>query len=228
MGLVMIASAIELSFISATVGYLAQLGNITFTVVSNGQTIQVPGLPANLSVNQGHTSNGAAGTGLIVIGFAGTLALWLRSRTGYRHKSFGGLFSRCWYRLWLLLNVPALLLTLTALAYVFAVTNQHKGQSIDLGIAKSLDSGSKYPLLEWTPQGWFGALSKLDFVVGSDQDGVQSHLDIARGWQYNLIPFFVVQFVQTVLALMNAKQRSNADRQYVHGGMEKGVTYGGK
>ncbi|CAN8101841.1 unnamed protein product [Discula destructiva] len=214
LGLVMLASAIELSLISATVAYLAQIGKKSFPVLTTDpatsqQTIfDVPGLPTSLSVNQGHTSNGAAGTGLILIGCGGILALWLRGRAGY----YSSALSRAVYRLWLALNVPALLLTLGALAYVFAVTDMHRGQSIDLsGVALEVGSDgvvtTTYPEGVWTPQGWFDALLGLEFVSGGERDGVVAHEKIARGWQYNLIPFFLVQLAQTAFALLDARRR---------------------
>lgn len=215
--LTMIASALELAFISATVAYLANLGKTTFTVfLDRVETIQVSGLPDRLSVNQGHTANGAAGTGLIIIGCGGILALWLRDRSNYYNSSLGGIFIRTFYRLWLAFNVPALLLTLGALAYVFAVTNMHKGQDIDLGAIQSLrDASLKYPLLEWTPQGWLQALLKLDFVTEGDKHAIEVHYKIARGWQYNLIPFFLVQLAQTIFAMLDARRRRTERGTYV-------------
>lgn len=209
LGLTMVASAIELAFISSTVGYLADLGETTFSIfLDSSQTVQVSGLPDRLSVNQGHTANGAAGTGLIIVGCAGILALWLRDRSDYYSSSFRGICCRTLYRLWLAFNVPALLLTLGALAYVFAVTNIYKDQSIDLATVQSLrDVNLKYPLLEWTPQGWFQALLELDFVNESDRNAVDVHSRLARGWQYNLIPFFLVQLAQTIFAMLYARKR---------------------
>lgn len=240
LGLVMFTSALELALVTATVGYLAIIGKQTFAVTTTTTatgaqtqtTLQVPGVPATLDVNQGHTSNGAAGTGFVIVSCAGLLALWLRDRPGYYHRrGFGGWFGRVWYRLWLALLVPALLLTLGALAYVFTVTNAHEGQSIDLGVVQNLrsaTSGAKYPLEEWTPQGWFAALAALDFVNDSDRDGVVTHLRIARGWQYNLIPFFLAQLTQTTLTLLDARRRRKTDGQYIPAGLEQGGVYEGK
>ncbi|KUI54445.1 hypothetical protein VP1G_01888 [Cytospora mali] len=224
-GLLMVVSIVELSFISATVGFLAKRASGTFDVVYNGATFPIAGEPVNLSVNQGHTSNGASGTAFIIIGCCGLLALWLRGRSGYHNKSIGGLFSRSWYRLWLAFNVPALLLTLGALAYTFAVTKAHQGQRIDLSVARRLDGGA-YPLQEWTPQNWFDALLKLDLASGSDRDDIESHYKIARGWEFNLIPFFIVQLVQTVLALLEAVRMRKADRQNGYGDAEKDAGVG--
>lgn len=234
-GLVMLVSAIELSFVTATVGYLALIGKQTFAAASDddGTIVQVPGLPAHLEVNQGHTANGAAGTGFVVIGCAGLLALWLRGRPGYHSRTPLGVFGRAWYRLWLALNVPALLLTLGALAYVAAVTRRHGDQAIDLTAVPGSDGGAdKYPLLTWTPQGWFAALAGLDLASGSDRDDIETHLRLARGWQYNLVPFFLVQLVQTALALLDARRRRKMEGQYAYKAaeqsMEQGVSYGAK
>lgn len=214
LSLVLILSAIELAFVSTTVGYLARLGKSRLASdldPPNGTTL--PSLPANLSVNQGHTANGAAGTALVIISLGGIVALLLRSRSGYYNSSAGGLFSRCFYRLWLALQIPAVLLTLGALAYVFAYTNAHAGQSIDVAVAESTVSGH-YPLLDWTPQGWLAAL--LDPALQLDGNKVdlgemRRTLQIARGWQYNLIPQFIFQLVETVLALWDARKRRRAD-----------------
>lgn len=222
LGLLMIVSAIELAFVSSTVAYLHRTGGETYLVSydvgngPNGHLVQVPGLPTHLSVNQGHTSNGTAGTGLIVIGWCGMLALWLRGRGAlYHRRSLGGLLARTWYRLWLLAQVPALLLTLGALAYVFTVTKKHDGQTIDLSLVSQgiVGPDSTYPLLEWTPQNWFDALLRLELGVEGDRSGLETIRRVARGWQYNLIPFFLVQLVETGLALHGAQARRREERR---------------
>lgn len=214
--LTMVVSAIELSFVSSTVAYLHKNADRTYSVHDSGKIVNVPSLPTTLMTNQGHTSNGAAGTGLIVIGWCGALALWLRGRPLYhQQRSVGGFVARAWYRLWLLLNVPALLLTLGALAYVFAVTNAHAGQRIDLGLVRGTGSGSggdSYPEGTWTPQGWFEALLALDLASDSDQSGLATIHRVARGWQFNLIPFFLVQLTETILALHGAQVRRKVER----------------
>ncbi|KAI3397406.1 hypothetical protein diail_10737 [Diaporthe ilicicola] len=227
MGLLMVVSIIELSLISATVGFLSQRAKGTFDVESNGSTFPISGEPADLIVDQGHTSNGASGTAFIIIGCCGFLALWLRSRPSYHTKSSAGLFSRVWYRLWLGFNAPALLLTLGALAFTFAVANAHKGQRIDLSVAKGLN-GDAYTAQKWTPQNWFDALLKLDLASHTDRNDVQRIYRISRGWQYNLIPFFIVQLAQTVLAFLEAMRKRKADKMYTYGGDKNNVGYAGK
>ncbi|KAI1763891.1 hypothetical protein GGR53DRAFT_495914 [Hypoxylon sp. FL1150] len=196
-GLLMVESIIELSFVSSMVAWLHRRASQGFTVHYSGSTYLLAGEPLNLMVDQGHTSNGAAGTAFVIIGLGGILGLWLRSWS--RNKSGGAAtFGRSIYYLWLSFNIPAFLLTTGALAYVFAVTNAHEGQTIDAALAAGLN-GHKYPLGYWTPQNWFSAVLGLDLVDA--RDDIQSHLSVMRGWQYNLIPMFIVQLGETVLAL---------------------------
>lgn len=80
----MIDSAIELAFISSMVGYLHRSGANTypfhiFPTNANPNVASVGYLnakPAGLLLNEGHTSNGASGTALVLICFGGFLVLW--------------------------------------------------------------------------------------------------------------------------------------------------------
>ncbi|OTA62218.1 hypothetical protein K449DRAFT_394976 [Hypoxylon sp. EC38] len=196
-GVLMVDSIIELSFVSSMVAWLHRTASKGFHFNFDGSTYLLGGTPLNAMLDQGHTSNGAAGTAFVLIGLGGILALSLRYWS--RNVSGGlGTFSRFVYYLWVSVNVPAFLLTTGALAYVFAVTNAHEGQTIDAQLAASLNGG-RYPLDTWTPQNWFTAVLQLDLV--SARDDIQSHLRVMRGWQYNLIPMFIIQLGVTVLAL---------------------------
>jgi hypothetical protein len=201
LGLLMIVAIIELSFISAMVGWLhgTASGTFTFRYRNTGHTMK--GEPANLITDQGHTANGAAGTAFVVVGLGGIIALFLRNR----HNP--GKFSRLFYNTWLVFNVLSLLLVLTALIYTFVVTNQHDDQDIVPGFAAQLEPGQKYPLESWTPQNWFAAMLDLNLTSDSERSDIESHLRIMRGWQYNLIPFFIIHLVETVLALWDGMQR---------------------
>lgn len=199
-GLLMVVSIIELAFVSSMVGWLHLTASHGFSFSANGSTHPLAGEPANFLVDQGHTSNGAAGTGFIIIGLGGFLALWIRGRSHARERNS----SLAIYYLWLALQVPALLLTIGALAYVFAVTTARQGQTIDVALAVSLD-GKAYTMNSWTPQNWFAAVLQLD-LVGGVRDDIQTHLRLMRGWQYNLIPFVVIQLVETVLAFLDFSQ----------------------
>jgi hypothetical protein len=203
LGLLMVVSIIELSFISGMVGWLHRTATGSFSFEWEGTTYDIKGEPKNLITDQGHTSNGAAGTAFVLIGCGGILALFLRNRQN------AGKFSRLFYNLWLVVNVLSLLLVLTALIYTFVVTNQHNGQSIIPSVAARLDDGEKYPLESWAPQNWFSALLDLDLTDSNERNDIEHHLRLMRGWQYNLIPFFIIHLVETVLALWDAKQRRN-------------------
>lgn len=207
LGALMTVSILELSFIVGMVGWLLDTASGTFVIRYNGSTFDLSGEPKDIMVNQGHTSNGAAGTAFVLVGLGGILALWLRSRDNF-HKSR---FSVVFYHSWLVVNVLALLLTFASLVYVFVVTNAHKGQTIDVALASTLD-GRKYPTDTWTPQNWFSALLKLDIADADVRKDISDHLRLMRGWQYNLIPFFLVQLVETALAVWDAFMVRKAER----------------
>lgn len=194
-GVLMVDSIIELSFISSMVAWLHKTASGSFPVVAgDGSTFDLRGEPLHLLVDQGHTGNGAAGTAFVLVGVGGIVALWLRNRAGR--------FGRALYYFWLVCNVLALMLTIGALGYVFSVTSRHRRQTIDLGLAETL-RGTKYPLNEWTPQNWFAAFLDLDIADDSVRRDIASHYRVMRGWQYNLIPLFLVQLVETVLAVLD-------------------------
>ncbi|VUC34999.1 unnamed protein product [Clonostachys rosea] len=199
-GLLMVVAIIELAFVSATVGFLHGPASGTFPFNSDGSTIDLRGEPKNLMTDQGHTSNAAAGTAFILIGLGGSLALFLRSRPNPSK------FAIFFYHLWVLVNVLSFLLTFGALVYVFVVTNRYAGQTIDAAVAARL-GGEKYDVGTWTPQGWFSALLELDLVNSSDRSKISTIVHITRGWQYNLIPFFIIQLVETSIAVWDALQR---------------------
>ncbi|CAG7558893.1 unnamed protein product [Fusarium equiseti] len=201
LGLLMVVAIIELSFISAMVGWLHSTARYTFVFRYGNRGVNIKGEPANFITDQGHTSNGAAGTAFVIVGLGGIIALFLRNR----HNP--GKFSRLFYNTWLVFNVLSLLLVLTALIYTFVVTNQHNGQNIIPGFAAQLKYGQKYPLESWTPQNWFTAMLDLDLTGDDERSDIEKHLRIMKGWQYNLIPFFIIHLVETTLALWDGMQR---------------------
>jgi hypothetical protein len=110
--------------------------------------------------------------------------------------------------------VLALFLTIGSLGYTFSVTNSTSGQTIDLS---GLASPVRYSFDNWVPQTWFGAILKQLNFVPVDTDGVvidgasipwAVRSDILRmkrvtdGWQYNLIPMFLLQLAVTPLIVL--------------------------
>lgn len=205
--LLTIDATFELAFITSMVAYLhggAPAGtfviNTPATHVANANvqpTYELKGKPLHMLVNQGHTSNGAAGSAIVLIGIVGAAALFARAR----HP--GRWFTRFLYNFWMILQIPTFLLTLSALGYTFAVTNKHRHQLINQNVAYASQPGP-YELDQWTPQNWFSAmLSQLDFQSPSLRSNLAMHYRIMLGWQYNLIPMFLLQLAETVLAIVD-------------------------
>jgi hypothetical protein len=85
--ILMAVSIIELSFVSAMVGFLHGRANGFFVIdlpgndsPSGPNTLELWAKPNVLLEDQGHTSNGAAGTGFVLIGFGGLLMIWWERR----------------------------------------------------------------------------------------------------------------------------------------------------
>ncbi|RMZ90895.1 hypothetical protein DV736_g1862, partial [Chaetothyriales sp. CBS 134916] len=79
--ILMVDAVIEVGLIGTMVGFLHRRAGKWFDVsYPAGSTFRLHGKPLYPLVNQGHTSNGAAGTALILVGFGGLLALWLQQR----------------------------------------------------------------------------------------------------------------------------------------------------
>ncbi|KAF2161112.1 hypothetical protein M409DRAFT_28442 [Zasmidium cellare ATCC 36951] len=200
-GVLMVDSIIELSFVSSMVAWLHRRAGRDFEIAYNGSTYPLHGKPLNLLVNQGHTSNGAAGTAFVLIGMGGILALWLRTRT----NGFLGKFGKFWYTFWLVMTIPSMLLSLAALIYTMVLTYQHDNQTISNAVASQLNNHPypnyvAYPLDSWTPENWFDAVLKLDLVNSSDRSNIEEHLRVMRGWRWNLIPMFIIGLAVSAVA----------------------------
>ncbi|KAJ9131612.1 hypothetical protein NKR23_g11673 [Pleurostoma richardsiae] len=194
-GILMLDALLELAFISSMVFWLNHGASGPYETRVGDSTFFLHSAPLHLLTDQGHTSNGAAGTAFVLIGLGGILALLLR-------RSRHGILA-LWYRFWLVLTVPAVLLTLAALIYVNVVTRQHAGQVINVAVASTLDA-RPYPLKTWTPDNWFSAVLKLDLVRKHTADTISHHLRIIHGWRWNLIPLFITELFVCILAFLDA------------------------
>ena len=212
--LLMIDAIVELSFVSAMVGFLHGRGSDPFEVLDTiGGTFEISSTPEKLLENQGHTSNGAAGTAFILIGIGGLLAIWLQHRrmrsvsmssetplakltatqTGFPRPS-------AIFTFWVVLTILSALLTLSSLIYTFLVTYQHK-QSINMNTATAYPFPLAYPTDEWTPETWYSALLELPLSFDSDRSKIHQQLTIMRGWRWNLIPLFVLGLITAYAAV---------------------------
>ena len=208
-----------MSFIANTVAFLAGRASTYFDVsYPTGSTFGLRGHPVGLMVDQGHTSNGAAGTALILIGFGGLLVIWLERRRARKVSRNNITYDRVaadingpktgdsrpsgLFTFWIVLTILSTLLTLAALIYVFVLGSQTDNQTIDLQIASQNSQPSKYPLDDWTPDNWFGAiLNQVPLTYDSDRHKINQQLRIMRGWKWNLIPLFVLGLITTCTAV---------------------------
>lgn len=77
----MLDSIIEVGMIGETVSFLHARAGKWFDVdYPAGSTFRLHGKPQGLLVDQGHTSNGAAGTALILVGVGGLLTIYLERK----------------------------------------------------------------------------------------------------------------------------------------------------
>lgn len=207
----MIDAIIELSFISSMVAWLHHTAGGGFEVIApetpDTMSFLLHGKPKGLLVNQGHTSNGAAGTAFVLVGIGGVIAIILRHHAlnGSRRQ---GLSTRL-YHAWIVSTIVSAVFTLAALVYTFILTNAHKGQTIDIGLAASLDNRPypdqvAYPEQFWTPENWFSAVLELPLVDRHQREDIVHHLTVMRAWRWNLIPLLVLGLVLSAAAIVDA------------------------
>jgi hypothetical protein len=226
LALLTIDGVIELGFITSMVHWLNTVAGAGFPISypDNGQFL-LAGKPKNFLVDQGHTSNGAAGSAFIVVGLGGFLALALRHRQLKHHDVLHG-FTSFLYNFWLYFSAVAAIYSLAAFVYVFAVTYQHDNQSIDLQFASTLHNepypnNVPYPRLTWTPQNWYPAVLQLPLASQSDRDTIKFNLMLMRGWQWNLIPMVILGFVVASLAFVDRmKHRQRLNKQHADSRLE--------
>ena len=207
----MIDAIIELSFISSMVAWLHHTAGGGFEVIapetSDTMSFLLHGKPKGLLADQGHTSNGAAGTAFVLVGIGGILVTILRHHAlnGIRRP---GLSTRP-YHAWIVSTMISAVLTLAALLYTFILTNAHEGQTIDIDLAISLDNRPfpnqvAYPEQLWTPENWFAAVLELPLVDRNQREDIAHHLTIMRAWRWNLIPLFVLGLILSATAFVDA------------------------
>nr|OQO17586.1 hypothetical protein B0A51_14937 [Rachicladosporium sp. CCFEE 5018] len=213
LGLLMLTGIVEMAFISSMVYWLHRFAGGEYTVATPtmaGTTFTLHGKPKHFLLNQGHTSNGAAGTAFVGVGLGGILVLWLRARALRRGEYRG--FTKAIYHAWLVLAVLSALLSIAALVYTYLLTYQHWGQTINIVDASLLNNQPypnqvAYPNQAWTPENWFKAVLKLPLAEKSDRKNIWNHLYIMRAWRWNLIPLVVFGVIFAVVALLDAREK---------------------
>ncbi|CAK1360775.1 unnamed protein product [Cercospora beticola] len=220
LGLLMLDSLIETAFVSSMVRWLHTRAGRDFLFTSSNSTHPLHGKPLNLLVDQGHTSNGAAGTAFVLISLGGILSLKLRHHaTSHPHntRSSTSTFSKIIHTTWLIFTFLSMLLSLGALIYTFTLTSSHTDQHIDTTLAASLNNQPypnqvPYPKDSWTPENWFKAVLEIPLVSKSDRDTINFHLRIMQAWRWNLIPMFILGLAVFVCATIDAVAQWKKDR----------------
>ena len=230
---------LEIGLIGSTVFYLHRAhGDVPFDVLATSSTPQF-GLcpkPAHLLVDQGHMSNGAAGTAIFLVCIPGFL--FLNSERHVRTRSHNALDhfqdvnnlgrrAHTWtlrsvfgnrgtlYRTWVFMTVVSFLLTLTALIFTFIVTQQSAStrSQINLHTAAALDVTGKpqpYPDKSWTPENWYKAVIALPFVDDSQKADIKSKVMVMSIWRWNLIPMLFLSLVTASLAILSYRNEERA------------------
>lgn len=232
-------SLLEVAFIGSMVSYLhIAHHDVPFAIAGTATTppFSLYPKPAHVSVNQGHTSNGAAGTALILVSLLGFLvrlvqkrarALPARHSVTYTHvrstsDGAGNTHTRKERRLpssfawleptWVVFTVLSWLLTLSALVYTFVVTKQTRGSRIDLKVGAATYAARAgplfpYPADKWTPETWFRQMLTLGFVDAQEKGDIRTHVRLMEGWRWNLIPLFLLGGAVMVLAVLGWLER---------------------
>ncbi|RDW77519.1 hypothetical protein BP6252_05572 [Coleophoma cylindrospora] len=193
LALLLVDSAIQLALISAMVGYLHRSGANQYLFAYNDTSVFVNAKPKGLLLNEGHTSNGAAGSALVLVCFGGFFMIWwLRRRAARNVRKPSYLFVA-----YTVVSILALVLTLVALSWTFALTNQTSGQHINTLIAAQSQHNA-YPADEWTPGTWTDALLDLPLIYKKDRAYLKHWRHVIEGWKWNAIPLFLVESVAVV------------------------------
>ncbi|KAK5741043.1 hypothetical protein LTR17_004193 [Elasticomyces elasticus] len=217
MAIFMLDCALEMGLISSTVYWLHNRAGKDFEFNYNGSTFPLHGKPVGLLADQGHTSNGAAGTGFVAVGLGGIFSLCLRSRNSRKAKQSG--FSTFMYNLWLTLAILNVLLCLGAIVYVFYLTNTHDNQHINIALAAGLDNKPypnfvAYPDLFWTPETWLAAVLNLPLTKAGDRADIFVWYVVQKVWRWNLIPMFILQSIVAVLAVLDWRSHKKQVSSY--------------
>ncbi|KAJ4375968.1 hypothetical protein N0V83_001248 [Neocucurbitaria cava] len=170
----------------------------SFEIDWPANTAQLNVLPKNIWLDQGHESNGVAGYGFF-LGIFGMITAWRLRKAGRPLKSLTALA---------VLQLLAILFTLSAFIFVFVVTYQTTGQHIREPVASN-NVGIDYPEFKWTPETWMKAVLDLPLADQGKRDQINSRVTNMVAWRWMLLPLFIVDCVAfgvTVLAWLGQRK----------------------
>ncbi|KAH6850956.1 hypothetical protein B0I37DRAFT_414318 [Chaetomium sp. MPI-CAGE-AT-0009] len=204
--LLAVDAAITMGLVSSMVSFLHRNGRVPFVVApADGSPFLLSGQPAYLIIDQGHTTNAAGGTALILVGFGGSIALWLERRARKKWDRPSPAFY-----VWAVFVLLSWLLTMAALIYTFVDTAMTGDQAIDIGVARANPPPAKYPDYRWTPETWYAAVLDLPLASAAQRRVINGNLRIMRAWRWNLVPLFILGFTLlslVVLELLRMRRR---------------------
>jgi len=209
--LLAVDAAITMGLVSNMVSFLHRNGRGPFAVgPADGSPFLLTGEPANLVVDQGHTTNAAGGTALILIGFGGSIALWLERRAQKKWDR-----SSPFFNIWAVFVLLSSLLTMVALIYTFVETTKTGGQAIDLSVARANPHPTKYPDGRWTPENWYAAVLDLPLASAAQRRVISGNLTIMRAWRWNLVSLFILGFILLGLVALEVLRMRRRNAQPV-------------
>jgi len=111
----------------------------------------------------------------------------------------------------------ATLLTLSALIWVFVVTNQTSHQRIYRRIVDTLpQSRIPYQALKWTPETWFEAVLDVPMARSNQRNDIVKNVQIMAAWRWMLIPILLVDVVAFGVSMVEVvRQRKMGRRGFV-------------
>ncbi|CRG86578.1 hypothetical protein PISL3812_03588 [Talaromyces islandicus] len=181
--ILLIFATIQLALVSRMVAFL----QIQKTQVKTYQALgsdslgfKIHVLPEKLSLNQGHTTNGAAGYGLVLSIALLVITFSFRNDRNHKRKLL----------MMTILLVLLVLFILSAFIYVFAVTYLTSENRINTRYAQSMD-GAPYPIDNWTPETWYKALLLLP-IENVDLTGAYQEMVAWRWW---IFPYLMVSIL---------------------------------
>jgi hypothetical protein len=122
----------------------------------------------------------------------------------------------------LVLQLLAVLFTLSALVFVFVVTYQTTDQTIRAPIAANTE-GTNYAEFKWTPETWFKAVLDLPLADQHKRDEIKSKVTNMVAWRWMLIPIIIIDVIAfgvTTLAWLR-QRKSTTTRANSANMMEK-------
>lgn len=180
--------------------------------------IQLKVEPEHLWVDQGHTSNGVAGYGFF-LGLFGVYVAWRQRKRQNRVRSYQSSIHRRTNdtqgpsKTLLALSIMqllAILFTLSAFIFVFVVTYQTNNQRILVSIAQS---DVAYPADKWTPETWFKAVLDLPLARQDQRDNISDKVRNMVAWRWMLIPIFLADVLAFGVSVVEVlRQRKGTER----------------